>query len=1044
LIIPRIDRVDRNEALNLFVKSNVKLMLSEIFPKETFRRAKLDYFIGGHRNVGVPRDEEIAEKAIYYFIKNGAVSSDEGLSKVFSLPFFSQNIRNKEPFAEYLRLQKSAITAVEPKKLAEAEARDRFREELKKEIIKEEGKDIEEAIERKKEEYLLVPSVLDNEEFEEPAEQSEPDGEDEYAPWWSRLRLLGDPFPTQEGLARIADDMYEKIIYKTSIFDKYLVLAKESPAELFKDTIFFGEFGSGKTTLFDYLKKPFMNAKIFNIYIQLFAEDSFQVLLADFRRKLFDRLCELHELLYGSDPRGWLKSSDYQENITSLLSKFSADDNVKGVIVIIDDLHKNFDEFDIAMKFVNNLQLFKAELLRRIRGLNLGVLVAGSADWERTIKNDPKYSGSYFRYETMPPVTEAAAHEMLNKRLSAFATNPEMIKTIGKGFVNRIYRSLQNNKLPVTFRSFIKATLIEFDKGNFDILTVDPVHIKKETLAEIKETLEWNKVLKKRIDNLLFGGGIQKEESRKRTLDLLVYTYLQKGLAEDSLTIQQNKFSFQRLARSGLIQKFKQPLGPRWVICKELNDANRKVLKTYNLSLEDYLTKIYIAPLRPRPGKIERTCEELEILDSLLNKIGSKEVRNLMKASRNKHADIIEEMEKHERKPASIDPVVDCTASLALLTKAMARFLGLEIASTNDLLFLRGFWRTFWFSPNEIAEFINQAEKSEVSQIDERVWYSCSVYRDAYDSVVRFFADEVESGFMMIPVAGLSNEEIAQFHEIRRSWSKNLYFEVVDQTTRLVEKKFRRFLFNIFTLLYGEREARLSRLDKMTRDYIQQNIQSDHEKGLGLTKNEFEQVNRGNYKNFIIGMFNKDVGVRNWKQVFEHVFAPVSETEIKVFLDMLAEYNIATSHIKEGAFRAEQQTRIFNFVLKSLEMTRKMNETYRLLIEKSLHIVETQGGFHQLFFSLDNLKDKECLNSISVKNSNAQRVIEQLSRQSRVPIDLEDAEWIESYYSIGYREFMAILARLTIQTPLEAKKTGIRLEIEGFQGSKVFLKVTKM
>lgn len=210
-----------------------------------------------------------------------------------------------------------------------------------------------------------------------------------------------------------------------------------------------------------------------------------------------------------------MTSTDYQENVKKLLQKFSGNENVRGLIIIIDNLHKNPDEFEIAMKFINNLQLFKCELVEDIPQLNIGIFVAGSADWEKIIKNDPKFQGSYIRQETMPPISEEIANEMLNRRLSAFATNPDTIKTIDKGFVSRIYRGLQK-KEPITFRSFIRAALQEFEKGNFSILTVDPIHISKEDLVDIKTALEWNPILKKKIDNLLYGGKIQREENRKK------------------------------------------------------------------------------------------------------------------------------------------------------------------------------------------------------------------------------------------------------------------------------------------------------------------------------------------------------------------------------------------------------------------------------------------------------------------------------------------------------------------------------------------------
>ena len=1040
--------MDRNEALNLFVRNNFKLILSKDFLKETFRKAKLSFFLDGYKNVGVPRDMEIAEKALYYLIKNGAVFDDTKLAEILSLPFFVENVRNKEPFEEFLRLQKSTIATIEPKKLAEAEFRDRLRQEIRAEVIEDETKEISDAIERKKEEYDLLPSVLDQAEFQEPTNEVL-SIQEEYVPWWRRLSLSGDPFPNQEGLQKIADELYEKVVYKTQIFEKYTVWIKEYSDELFKDTIFFGYFGSGKTTLFDYLKKPLINEKLFALRIQLFAESAFQALLTKFYKKLFERLCGLHELIFETDPRGWLTSTDYQDNVKKLLQKFSANENVRGLIIIIDNLHKNFDEFEIAMKFVNYLQLFKCELVEEIPQLNLGIFVAGSDDWERTIKNNPKFQGSYVRYETMPPITEEIANEMLNRRLSAFATNPDTIKTIDIGFVRRVYRGLQNDKEShITFRSFMKAALQEFEKGNFSILTVDPVHIPKENLNEIKVALEWNSLLKKKIDNLLFGGGIQREENRKKTLELLVYVYLKRGISEDSAIFEDsdNKFSLQRLARSSLIQKAKTPIGPKWVICRELDEANKMILKDYHLSLEDYLTKLYVAPLGARvASKIEKPPKDLAKIDLLINILTNQQAKNLAKESRKKHEVIVNQMEKHERSPESANAISDCLQGFTLLTKALLVFLGSEIPKTEDLIFLKGFWRTFWFSPVEITEFINQVGRLKESKLDDRVWYSCTVYKDAYDVLLDFFEDEVdESRYVVIPIVGLTNDEISQFHEIRAAWGKKAYFEVADQTTRLVEKKLRAFLFNVFSLLYGDQPDRLNRLDKETRSHIALNTQKEKAKGGIPSRNEFEQVNRGNYKNFLIGSYNKDIGAKNWKQLFKQVFVPINETEIKSFLDIFADFNIATSHGKEGTFGAVQPSNIFSYVVRSIDIVKKMNEAYVKILDEGLHTVENQTETRRFFFSLFGLEDKSDLKPSFVKNTEARRVVEQLLGSKEMSIDLEDGAYIESYFSIDYRVFITILARLLKQTPKEASKTGMRVEIVSSKGSVVDLRLTKM
>jgi hypothetical protein len=1043
------DCMDPEEALNLFVSSHFKLLLAPEFSYAVYKREKLNFFTENKKNLhGVPKDKDIAEQAIKYLIKNGVICDDSKLAEVFGLPFFKENIHNKEQIVGTLHLQKSTIAIIDPKKLSQSRYRHRLRKEIKEEIIQEQKDVIDKAIERKKEEYELVPSVLDGTDFAEPIpEEQEPADEDRFVPWWKRLKLSQDPFPTQEGLAPLAVDLYEKIVFKTPIFEKYVYLANSEPGELFKDTIFFGEFGSGKTTLFDYLEKPLLIEKVFTIYIQLYAEQSFQTLLTNFRKKLYDGLCEKHQLLYKNDPHPWLGSSDFQEGIEKLLTNFSANEDIRGFVTIIDDLHKDSDAFELAMKFINNLQIFKGELVRQIKNLRLAFFVAGSAEWERTIKNDPKYSGSYARQETMPPVTEEAAYEMLNKRLAAFATNLETIRTIDIGFVKRIYRGLQNNKLPITFRSFIQAALSEFGNGNFSILTVDPVHISKEVIVDIRGILESNKILKKKFANLLFGGGIQKEENRKRCLELLVLTYLKNGITEDTRELRENSFGFQRLVRSQLMQKAKL-FGDRfkWVICKELSEQNHIVLQRHNLSLEDYLVKIYITPVLMKAKKVEQISEELKRLDLVIKLLTNKEARNLAKASRTKHVHIIEEMDRFERLSDSGIIVRDCIESLALLTKAIARFMGLQIELTDDLPLLTDFWKDFWIRPGEISEFLNQCARFENERSNELGWYVCTLYCEAFSVLVKFFEDERDkSRIMVIPLAGLSNEEILWFREIREKWAKNEFIKVADLTVTIIGKKLGMFLFHVFELLYGDQENRLKNVDSSTRESILQKMKGDQEKGLGILRNEFEQVGRGSLKNFIVGTYGSPTGKQNWEFTFKRALSPLSEIELTRFLDISEQIDAAISQRKDNVANAEQQSRIHSFVLGALEITKRINMAYLLLLEKCLHVIETEGQARfTYYFSFSELKDKDRLSPIFVKPSNAERIAEQLIREKPlVKIDFEDSQTIESRFGIAYREFVTIIARLVKQSPAESKKTGLCVKIARSIGSTFTLFISK-
>jgi len=66
-------------------------------------------------------------------------------------------------------------------------------------------------------------------------------------------------------------------------------------------------------------------------------------------------------------------------------------------------------------------------------------------------------------------------------RLAAFAIDKEKYREIGADSAEQIYRTLS----PITFRGFIKECLEQFRRGNFDILTSNPVSINPETLNSI-------------------------------------------------------------------------------------------------------------------------------------------------------------------------------------------------------------------------------------------------------------------------------------------------------------------------------------------------------------------------------------------------------------------------------------------------------------------------------------------------------------------------------------------------------------------------------
>jgi hypothetical protein len=221
---------DLKEEVLKFVKSNLKDLLQDNFQEKSYRDNKRALFYGVLRNqVGTPKDKEIATAALNYLFKLRHFKSLEQLEKVLDLPFFSKNIENPDYYIQKYQAGKNKVE-IDLKVLGNEEYRAQLKEQLKQEILLEHSEEIDEEIRKKQAISNSIPSVLDNDPtYDEPREEVKVEVEENYLPWWKKLGLKADPFPTVDGLGNITENLYEEIIIKTNIYEKYVSYIRNSP-----------------------------------------------------------------------------------------------------------------------------------------------------------------------------------------------------------------------------------------------------------------------------------------------------------------------------------------------------------------------------------------------------------------------------------------------------------------------------------------------------------------------------------------------------------------------------------------------------------------------------------------------------------------------------------------------------------------------------------------------------------------------------------------------------------------------------------------------
>ena len=1005
--------LDRKQNILKFVRENLDLLLSsKQIDRSAFKLLKSQFFLQKAGDSGVPRDNEVAVVLVEHLISISYVKTQEELNDILERPYLKKNIYNKDAYLTLFKAKQEKIE-IDITKIREKEYTTHIKEKLREEVVKESTEQIDEATKLALEKYRSIPSILDERDFEEPEIIEKEEIEDPYLPWYRKLNLKDDPFPSQQGLDGIPDTLFENIVLKTDIFNKYIYYIENQRSELFKDTLFLGIFGSGKSTLFDYLKKPLINKKIYPLHIQFLIDTDFQSFMINFRKHFRDELRRLGDNLGMS--RLPLDTRDLDEAIVQYLQAIQRRYSAKGFVVFIDDLHKHKtkEEYDLVLHFLSHLQIFKSSLSHSAGDMNISFYISGLPEWESDIDSDSRYSGSYSKRENMPQIEDRTAFEMLNRRLVAYSRNPEN-KPAGGGitldFVKKIYRGLKNNREDITFRSFISKVQQEFEKGNFDVLASNPIHIPDERIQEIRQKLEdGTDDLKARFDNLVFGGGIQKEETRTKCLSVLIETYLKNGVSAKEEFFNDNKYYFQRLARARLIEKTVLSEGYEWRICIELYNKNRSILKQMNLSMEDYLLRVFKAP-RIASKKAPTYHRELVELDEIVKKT-SEEMKPYLLRVKGTHEELIEIIERYD-KQASLSNISDqIISSLVELTNIIALDNRLN-PDIKDIDGLSRFWSKFWYSSDSMTEFL---KSRSVAPTSDNIWFLCQKYRDAFSELLQFLSRSVEkSKHIKISVRSLNNDEIALFNDLRDLWLEHKFYDVMVKCVSFVEEKLRKFLHNIFTLRYGENlEDRLEHVDPSSRNYILQNVKSDNEKNLNALTNEFAYLNRGNYKNFLISLYDKTIGGYNWKWMFRFVFLPWTESEVRDFLSDFADFDIIVSHKKKGALDTEQQGKILSFLIHSMEFTRSLNQCYVKLLREKISIKkDDDSNFPRFYVKFDNIESETHLKLIEVEKSNLRILEKELNEKKRIIVDLEDADFIENYFKLPYCQFYGAVCYL--------------------------------
>jgi len=349
----------------------------------------------------------------------------------------------------------------------------------------------EKIIEFEKKNISVIESYSHNKiELLPPLEEELQDPE-AHLDWYRYFNLIGDPFPSNEGLENIDDNLFDKIIFETATIKKYrnYIVTEGGLTNLINKTFgIYGSFGSGKTTLFQYMEKllKIHHKDVLFISIPLEARTSTE----EIKKRFFIRLNRILSILHFENYDFVPSNSDLEENCFTMLDTFAKND-MKALFIIIEDIYKESGRrqyIEEVAGFIETLQTYKRMFSKNV--IPTSFFFSCIEEVVDKIRGDSSKEGSVDFYDRMPAITLDNALEMINKRLKAFTKDPDNFTPISKEYLTRLRNITIQRGTPVkTFRKYIEILLERFRRLEFTEESIT-IQYDEETIKTLRKDIE--------------------------------------------------------------------------------------------------------------------------------------------------------------------------------------------------------------------------------------------------------------------------------------------------------------------------------------------------------------------------------------------------------------------------------------------------------------------------------------------------------------------------------------------------------------------------
>jgi hypothetical protein len=625
--------------------------------------------------------------------------------------------------------------------------------------------------------------------------------------WWRELGLESDPFSSNRGLTGIPSAKYDDVVVKTSFFQSHIDALETTPESLFgKTVVTLGEFGSGKTTLFQVLGSKAVTKGILPIVTSLHPDVSVARLTSQLVGQMQESLLQsFPSLIYSYSGPETEAADDIGKALHSLAEAARRAPATKGFLLFVDGLHKTEMYLKQSLEFLSQLQTLQERF--ELRGLKLGVFVAGSTRWETELKANPALSGSFYSIEVIPPVSEDQAVEAVIRRVRSFTPPGSSPPTIIRAPLRVAYQVLVQRLLrPPTFRDYLDHVRDRFVAREYSNLGVS-LQLHVETVRLVKGLIEKTSLAENYrylLDPTKHSPRLK--EGLKRVLPEVC---ARKGIREDDPFFKRYVGVFFLLKRISWIAQRSDPNDrkPVWHLSEEVvgflqRVQEQKVLPTD--ALEALFTDAQELTPRETESIYGPLVRQMEMMLATW-RAGLPEIASLIERSLSK----VKSIDVQCRNP-HFSQTVDISEDIRRSIEALVESINLVAlgAPTSPALPMAVFG-SLWCCPENydgIAQMIGRRSVLDSTKPDSLGFLltHAQVMSDLCELVTALVRGE---GVCRLAGRKLTPAESDRLHEARTAFLNQRYQATVEQLCDVVEGKLRDVLFLSLRCLKGDKAA---------------------------------------------------------------------------------------------------------------------------------------------------------------------------------------------------------------------------------------------